>query len=131
TAPKPTSKTSIAFVTKAVTSPAFMASRAFGRNRKNPVLSVPTVRIRKAKRRLTMSMLFLRVGIDRGCGGTLSPRFENGTFEYVPIPEFSEVGEGRGITYREVPARYCTSLEKYSGSNRYTHYDPEFETYTY
>jgi hypothetical protein len=78
-----------------------------------------------------MSVLFLRVGIDRGCGGTLSPRFEDGTFEYVPIPEFSEVCEERGLTYSDVPARYCTSLQQYAGSNHYTHYDPEFETFTY
>jgi hypothetical protein len=61
----------------------------------------------------------------------LSPRFEDGTFEYVPIPEFKEVCKDRGLTYSDVPARYCTSLEQYAGSNRYTHYDPEFETFTY
>lgn len=78
-----------------------------------------------------MSILFLRVGIDRGCGGTLSPRFGDGTFEYVPIPEFSEIGEGRGVIYADVPVRCGTSLENYVRKHRYTHYDPEFETYTY
>ncbi|QDZ29576.1 hypothetical protein [Noviherbaspirillum sp. UKPF54] len=78
-----------------------------------------------------MSILFLRVGIDRGCGGSLSPRFEDGTFEYVPIPEFSEIAEGRGVTYADLPARCGVSLTSYVRSHRYTHYDPEFETYTY
>lgn len=78
-----------------------------------------------------MNILFLRVGIDRGCGGTLSPRFSNGTFEFVPIPEFSEVLPGRGVTYDSLPGRHGDSLAKYSGSNGLTHYDPEFSTYTY
>lgn len=78
-----------------------------------------------------MNILFLRVGIDRGCGGTLSPWFANGTFEYVPIPESSELSVGRGVTYPELPARHGGTLDKYSCSTGYTHYDPEFETFTY
>lgn len=78
-----------------------------------------------------MKILFLRVGIDRGCGGTLSPRFDDGTFEYVPIPEYSELSEGRGVKYSELPAKYGSTLDKYSGSNGFTHNDPEFETFTY
>jgi hypothetical protein len=78
-----------------------------------------------------MKILFLRVGIDRGCGGTLSPRFADGTFEYVPIPESSELLAGRGISYPEIIARHGGTLDKYSGSTGYTHYDPEFETFTY
>ena len=78
-----------------------------------------------------MKILFLRVGIDRGCGGALSPIFSNGTFEYVPIPESSELLEGRGVTYAMLPGRHGDTLDKYSGSMGYTHYDPEFETFTY
>lgn len=80
---------------------------------------------------MSKKILFLRVGIDRGCGGTLSPRFSNGTFEYVPIPESSELFVGRGVAYSELPARHGGTLDKYSGSTGYTHYDPEFETFTY
>jgi hypothetical protein len=79
----------------------------------------------------SMKILFLRVGIDRGCGGTLSPRFSDGTFEYVPIPESSELLEGKGVIYPDLLAKYGGTLDKYSGSNGYTHYDPEFETFTY
>jgi hypothetical protein len=78
-----------------------------------------------------MKILFLRVGIDRGCGGTLSPRFSDGTFEYVPIPESSELLAGKGVTYPELPARHGGTLDKYSSSTGFTHYDPEFETFTY
>lgn len=78
-----------------------------------------------------MKILFLRVGIDRGCGGTLSPRFANKTFEYVPIPESSELLPGKGIRYSELPARHGGTMDRYSRSTEYTHYDPEFETFTY
>ncbi|MBU1215707.1 MAG: hypothetical protein KKA63_10760 [Gammaproteobacteria bacterium] len=78
-----------------------------------------------------MKILFLRIGIDRGCGGTLSPRFPNGTFEYVPIPESSKLIDGKGVTYTDLIARHGGTLDQYSGSTGFTHYDPEFETFTY
>lgn len=31
--------------------------------------------------------MLLRVGIDKGAGGALSPIFEDGTFEFIPIPK--------------------------------------------
>ena len=34
-----------------------------------------------------MKALLLRVGIDKGSGGTYGPIFEDGSFEFVPIPE--------------------------------------------
>ncbi len=80
---------------------------------------------------MIMKILFLRVGIDRGCGGTLSPRFSDGTFEYVPIPESADLLAGKGVIYSELPARHGGTLDKYSGSKGATHYDPEFETFTY
>jgi hypothetical protein len=78
-----------------------------------------------------MQVLFLRVGIDRGCGGTLSPRFADGTFEYVPIPESRDLLAGKGLTYLDLPARRGGTLDRYSGSKGAAHYDPEFETFTY
>lgn len=76
-------------------------------------------------------ILFLRVGIDRGCGGTLSPRFPDGTFEFVPIPESSDIIPGRGVTYSDLRGRHGGTLDIYSGSSGLTHYDPEFESFTY
>jgi hypothetical protein len=78
-----------------------------------------------------LKILFLRIGIDRGCGGTLSPRFSDGTFEYVPIPESSELILGKGVTYPDLLAKHGSTLDIYSGSSGFTHYDPEFETFTY
>lgn len=76
-------------------------------------------------------MLFLRVGIDRGCGGQLSPRFEDGSFEYVPIPESQAVAQSRGVTYSEIPARSGGTLLQWVRQNGLVHYDPEFESFTY
>lgn len=78
-----------------------------------------------------MKIIFLRVGIDRGCGGTLSPRFCDGSFEYVPIPESDQLLKGRAVTYADLPARHGGTLDQYSGTTGATHYDPEFETFTY
>jgi hypothetical protein len=36
---------------------------------------------------VAMKALLLRVGIDKGCGGTLAPILDDGSFEFVPIPE--------------------------------------------
>ncbi|MBI2292342.1 MAG: hypothetical protein HYU73_18905 [Betaproteobacteria bacterium] len=79
-------------------------------------------------------VLFLRVGIDSGCGGTLGPIFPDGTFEYVPIPESSEHVSPRSLYFRDLPARHGGTLAQYV-PRRYreaaAHYDPEFDTFTY
>jgi hypothetical protein len=79
-------------------------------------------------------ILFLRVGIDSGCGGTLGPIFPDGSFEYVPIPEDPQRISPRSVYFRDLPARKGGTLVQYVPS-RYSgaaaHYDPEFETYTY
>jgi hypothetical protein len=76
-------------------------------------------------------MLFLRVGIDRGCGGTLAPGFEDGCFEYVPIPESKAVHSNRGVTYNEIPPRSGGTLLRWVRQDSLAHYDPEFESFTY
>jgi hypothetical protein len=79
-----------------------------------------------------MRILFLRVGIDRGCGGTLSPIFKSGEFEYVPIPENQNlVAPERGLKYSDIPARHGGTLAPYVSRDSYAHYDPEFTTLTY
>ena len=42
-----------------------------------------------------MKCFLLRVGIDKGFGGCPAPIFEDGTFEYVPIPEINVTTEKR------------------------------------
>ena len=77
--------------------------------------------------------MLLRVGIDKGCGGALAPIFEDGTFEYIPIPkgdpdssEFrtysNTIGIGGHLFADYVPKKI---------KNNPMHYDPEFESFTY
>jgi hypothetical protein len=79
-------------------------------------------------------VLLLRVGIDKGCGGTLGPIFSDGSFEYVPIPENPEYASPRSLYYRDLPARHDGTLTQYVSARLWeaaAHYDPEFETFTY
>ena len=80
-----------------------------------------------------MKALLLRVGIDKGSGGALAPIFEDGSFEYIPIPEFySDTTENR--TFSNSPLRYNKFMVDYVPakiSKSKLHFDPEFETYTY
>lgn len=79
--------------------------------------------------------MLLRVGIDSGSGGIQGPIFEDGSFEYIPIPDM------RGIdtrTYGNTPGRYASVLADYfperrrpKVSHQPIHLDPEFETFTY
>ncbi len=78
-----------------------------------------------------MKILFLRIGIDRGCGGTLSPINADGCFEYVPIPESKPLLPGRAVLYSHIPARSGGSLLKFVSRDQPSHFDPEFGTFTY
>lgn len=82
---------------------------------------------------IKMEALLLRVGIDKGCGGALSPIFRNGTFEYIPIPESDpETRERR--TYQNTSGRTNRPLSNFLPSKicqNKMHFDPEFETFTY
>lgn len=76
--------------------------------------------------------LLLRVGIDKGTGGCLAPIFEDGSFEYIPIPETWATSESS--VYKSMKGRCGKSFADFVGKNyRYSHphHDPEFTTYTY
>lgn len=45
-----------------------------------------------------MKAMLLRVGIDKGCGGVLAPIFEDGSFEYIPIPESDPETRKKGLS---------------------------------
>lgn len=80
-----------------------------------------------------MKAMLLRVGIDKGCGGILAPLFEDGTFEYIPIPE-EDPDSTETRTYNNTFGRYGGKFSLYVPNkirNKIMHYDPEFETYTY
>ncbi|WP_248895378.1 hypothetical protein [Haloplanus halobius] len=79
-----------------------------------------------------MQALLLRVGLDYGTGGGLAPIYDDGTFEYIPIPESYETTQQQ--TFGGVTTRDGRPYAEYVGSNnesRPLHLDPEFTTYTY
>jgi hypothetical protein len=75
------------------------------------------------------------VGIDAGCGGIQGPLFEDGTFEFICIPDKKRVsihtyGNMTGKD-GEPLARYFHESKRESIAKRHVHVDPEFETFTY
>jgi hypothetical protein len=82
-----------------------------------------------------MKMAMVRIGIDTGSGGIHGPLFEDGSFEYIPIPDGFGLDER---TYGNTVGRHGRPLVEYfpktrqaSMMNQAMHYDPEFETFTY
>ncbi len=79
-----------------------------------------------------MKALLLRVGIDKGSGGCLGPIFDDGSFEYIPIPEKCDTLENTiyanlfGRNYKILAGFVPIKLH-----NSTPHIDPEFETFTY
>jgi len=81
---------------------------------------------------MIMQALLLRVGLDNGSGGGLAPIYEDGTFEYIPIPENYETIQQQ--TFDEVTTQEGRPYADYVGPNNQSsplHLDPEFTTYTY
>ncbi len=82
-----------------------------------------------------MKAALLRVGIDTGSGGIHGPYYQDGTFEYIPIPD----GFGKDErTYGNTVGNHGTNLISYFPISRRNkmidqsiHYDPEFSTNTY
>jgi hypothetical protein len=74
------------------------------------------------------------VGIDKKAGGALAPIFEDGSFEYIPIPEDSVYDSAVNRTYSNTIGRKGKPLSTYLPNkikDRTIHFDPEFETCTY
>jgi Nucleotide modification associated domain 3 len=79
-----------------------------------------------------MKAMLLRVGIDKGSDGILSPILPDGNFEYIPLSESEKSGEKR--TYHNLIGRTGKPLSHYLPSkiaSRQVHYDPEFLTCSY
>jgi len=79
-----------------------------------------------------MKAMLLRIGIDSTAGGALAPIFDDGSFEYIPIPEGYDSGERK--TYRNIIGRTGKPLSEFLPSaiaDCVVHYDPEFVTCTY
>lgn len=82
-----------------------------------------------------MQVVLLRVGIDTASDGMLGPVFEDGTFEYVPIPDGHRLDLR---TYGNMHGKHGAPLLTYFSKNLQTryrhqpiHFDPEFKTFTY
>lgn len=79
--------------------------------------------------------VLLRVGIDSGSGGIQGPLFEDGSFEYMCIPDKKGVSEytyGTLIGRNGVPhSDYFPVRKRETIAQQHVHLDPEFETFTY
>lgn len=84
---------------------------------------------------MKQQVVLLRVGVDAGCGGIQGPLFEDGTFQFICIPDNKRVSVhtygnmvGRG---GEPLISYFPSARRKALANQHVHVDPEFETFTY
>ncbi len=82
-----------------------------------------------------MKVALLRVGIDSGSGGSQAPLFQDGSFEYIPIPHGFGVDER---TYGNPLGRHGRFLADYFSpalrarlNDASMHVDPEFAAFTY
>jgi hypothetical protein len=76
--------------------------------------------------------MLLRIGIDKGTDGVLAPIFHDGSFEYIPISEKKESAEKRTfITTIGRSGKFLSDYLPKKVATRKTHFDPEFETFTY
>lgn len=82
-----------------------------------------------------MKIVLLRVGIDTGSGGMHSPLFQDGSFEFVYIPDGCNVDErtyGSLMGERGIPlVKYFPLSRQRIMMNQCVHVDPEFATFTY
>lgn len=86
----------------------------------------------KAAERPGRNALLLRVGIDRGTGGALSPIFGDGSFEYIPIPEAEPTRSP--FTFATLPTRRASSLAALLPpriASLAPHVDPDFTSFAY
>ena len=84
---------------------------------------------------MSKQVVLLRVGIDSGCGGIQGPLFEDGTFEFICIPDNKRVSIH---TYGSMVGRDGKPLVGYFAESRrkvmaeqHVHVDPEWESFTY
>jgi hypothetical protein len=82
-----------------------------------------------------MKVAMLRVGIDTGSGGMQGPLFQDGSFEYIPIPDSRGDDErtyGNTIGLKGLKlVEYFPYGRQSAMRDRSIHFDPEFATFTY
>lgn len=84
---------------------------------------------------MSRRVVLLRVGIDAGCGGIQGPLFEDGSFDFVCIPDNKGVSVH---TYGNMVGRggkpltgYFAEAHRKVMAEQHVHVDPEWETFTY
>ena len=80
-----------------------------------------------------MKAMLLRVGIDKGTDGCLSPIFEDLSFEYIPLSE-TEINLKEKQTFSEYMGKKGKLISEYlpqKVKDLPMHLDPEFESFTY
>jgi Nucleotide modification associated domain 3 len=84
---------------------------------------------------LTKQIVLLRVGVDAGCGGIQGPLFEDGTFEFICIPDRKQVSihtYGNMVDKTGKPlVNYFPRSQRKSLAQQQVHVDPEFDSFTY
>ena len=82
-----------------------------------------------------MKVAMVRIGIDTGSGGMHGPLFQDGSFEYIPIPDgFGKDKRTYGNTIGRCGKKlveYFPEPRKAKIANQAIHFDPEFATFTY
>jgi hypothetical protein len=84
---------------------------------------------------VTRNCVLLRVGIDAGCGGIQGPLLEDGSFDFVCIPDNKGVSVhtyGNMLSRDGKPlAGYFAQARRKVMAEQHVHVDPEWETFTY
>jgi hypothetical protein len=84
---------------------------------------------------MAQNVVLLRVGVDAGCGGIQGPLFEDGTFEFICIPDRKGVSVytyGNMIDRNGEPVvRYFPEARRNLIAAQTRHVDPEWDTFTY
>jgi hypothetical protein len=84
---------------------------------------------------MAKNVVLLRVGVDAWCGGIQGPLFEDGTFEFICIPERKRVSVhtyGNMVGRNSEPVvRYFPEARRKLMTAQTVHVDPEWETFTY
>src|SRR3990172_7931476 len=82
-----------------------------------------------------MKVAMLRIGIETGSGGIHGPLFDDGSFDYIPIPDGFGIDErtyGNSTSLKERKlVEYFPESRRLAVANRSIHFDPEFATFTY
>jgi len=82
-----------------------------------------------------LKAVLLRIGIDTGLGGIHGPLFEDGTYDYIPIPDNkgidSRTYSNQSGLKRKKLIKYFPESKQEKMKNKSIHFDPEFKTFTY